>query len=67
VHLIDGMRVLAWFAERWGVGPEELDVELAERGFSSRDELVAAGKPLYMFAKFRSADCALRLGTPLAA
>ena len=61
VHRIDGARVLEWFAQRWGVEAADFDMELADRGFASRDEFVAVAKPFYMSAKFRAVDCTLRL------
>jgi len=62
VHRIDGDRVAAWFAERWDVAPEELDIALLDRGFADREEFLAAARPFYMADKFRPVHRGLRLG-----
>ncbi len=53
VERIDGARVTAWFAERWQVAAEDVDVELLDRGFTGRRDFVQAARPFYMADKFR--------------
>ncbi len=66
VHLIDGRRVAAWFAERWGVSAEDFDLELADRGFASRDEFLSVARAFYMADKFRPLNGSLSLGAAAA-
>lgn len=65
VSRIDGDRVCAWFAERWSVAADDLDLALLDRGFSNRADFLAAARPFYMAGKFRPAQCGftLRQGT----
>lgn len=67
VHLLDAARVTAFLAERWSVHAAELDLELADRGFSGREEFLEFARLFYMAAKFRPAMTAISLCTEAAA
>jgi len=48
-------RVIEWFAKRWGVDPENLELAALDRGLDSLEAFLDAARPYYLLAKYNHA------------
>lgn len=49
---LDETRIAEWLAQRWRVPVDGLELAAFERGLNGRAGLIAAARPLYVFAKY---------------
>jgi ubiquinone/menaquinone biosynthesis C-methylase UbiE len=52
--------IIAWYTQRWACRADEFDLELADRGFSSRDEFLGMARLLHAYDRDHGGDTAAR-------
>jgi hypothetical protein len=61
IDILSADRIEQFFAQRWGVAREDLELAALDRGFESIASMIAAARPLYLLARYNSERLDLRM------